>query len=630
MFARERRTARNRSRLLSLAPPRVPIGGRWLTPVAAPPHRPRGSTIQPLASRISVRPNERAPSSPSHDDQHDQGERPQNERGPSPPAAITRRGLLSAGAAAGLAARLGTIGAVPVALAGSARADDIGPDEARERVRKAKQVREDAALWQAEQPKIGHPDNGDDELYTTDRRGSYSKALPHDSIGVVSASAYTAYLNALKSGKHADFEALTTGAGRPLANPQASYAYSLEGPDSHQVGAPPAPAFASARTAGEMVELYWQALTRDVPFSKYETDPLIAEACADLSSMTDYGGPTLSGSVIPQILFRHSGLIDVLGPYISQFLWVKLPFGSMEGLEQKFKVPVAGDDYVITFAKWLQNQNGGGAAQDNVYKADPRFIYDGRSLARWVHKDFPFQIFVNTAMYLMDLGNNTLSPTNPYKLSTKQAGFVTWGQAGILGLIAHVANLALKACWYEKWLVHRRQRPEKFGGFIHNHMTGAAVYDMHTDVLNSQGLAQTFAKYGTFLLPQAYPEACPTHTAYPSGHASYSGACATVLKALFNEEYILPFPVVANDDGTAVVPYTGPSLNVRGELDKLAFNMCMGRDTAGIHWRSDIEEGMLLGERVAIKFLHDQLKTFNEPFAGFKLTKFDGTPITIV
>ena len=57
-------------------------------------------------------------------------------------------------------------------------------------------------------------------------------------------------------------------------DPGSGYAYDLEGTDSHQLGLPPAPAFASAQQAGEMVELYWMSLLRDVNFANYPSSPL--------------------------------------------------------------------------------------------------------------------------------------------------------------------------------------------------------------------------------------------------------------------------------------------------------------------------------------------------------------------
>jgi hypothetical protein len=55
----------------------------------------------------------------------------------------------------------------------------------------------------------------------------------------------------------------------------------------------------------------------------------------------------------------------------------------------------------------------------------------------------------------------------------------------------------------------------------------------------------------------------------------------------------------------------------------------MGRDFAGIHYRSDIEYGMRLGEQVAIAVLQDMVDTYAESFSGFQFTLVDGTPVTI-
>ena len=160
----------------------------------------------------------------------------------------------------------------------------------------------------------------------------------------------------------------------------------------------------------------------------------------------------------------------------------------------------------------------------------------------------------------------------------------TFGGPHVLDLIARVANHALKATWYQKWLVHRRLRPEEFGGRIHNHMIGAARYPIHAKLLDSPALAAVFSKYGTYLCPQAFPEGFPTHPAFPGGHATFIGASVTVLKAFFNESFLIPNPVVPSDDGLSLQPWNGEPLTVGHELNKLAFNIAFGRDTAGVHF----------------------------------------------
>jgi hypothetical protein len=194
-----------------------------------------------------------------------------------------------------------------------------------------------------------------------------------------------------------------------------------------------------------------------------------------------------------------------------------------------------------------------------------------------------------------------------------------------------VATRALKAVWYQKWFVHRRLRPEAFGGLVHHVRTGAAAYPLDAEILDSPVLDAVFQKYGSYLLPQAYPEGAPLHPAYGGGHATVAGACVTILKAWFDESFVIPDPVVPNSGGTTLVAYTGPeagALTVGGELNKVAANIALGRDFAGIHWRTDYSESLKLGEAVALGILEEQQATYNEG-GSFSLTKFDGTTVTI-
>jgi hypothetical protein len=108
-----------------------------------------------------------------------------------------------------------------------------------------------------------------------------------------------------------------------------------------------------------------------------------------------------------------------------------------------------------------------------------------------------------------------------------------------------------------------------------------------------------------------------------------AGACVTVLKAWYEETFVLPAPVVASADGQTLLPYSGSALTVGSELNKLATNVAMGRMLEGLHWRSDGIEALKLGEAVASGILADERGTFNESFGGFSLTKFDGTTVTV-
>jgi hypothetical protein len=108
-----------------------------------------------------------------------------------------------------------------------------------------------------------------------------------------------------------------------------------------------------------------------------------------------------------------------------------------------------------------------------------------------------------------------------------------------------------------------------------------------------------------------------------------AGAGVTVLKALFDESYIVPTPVVSAPDGLSLRPYAGPPLTVGGELDKLAANISLGRNFAGIHWRTDMAAGLSLGEEVALAVLAEMKLTGNEIFSGWSLQRFDGKRVTV-
>src|SRR5581483_5339602 len=93
-----------------------------------------------------------------------------------------------------------------------------------------------------------------------------------------------------------------------------------------------------------------------------------------------------------------------------------------------------------------------------------------------------------------------------------------FGNPHVLTLVTEVATRALKAVWFQKWYVHRRLRPEAYGGLVHQVLANHADYPIHPDMLHSAAAQSVFSRYGTYLLPMAFPEGCPTHPAYGAGH----------------------------------------------------------------------------------------------------------------
>jgi hypothetical protein len=545
----------------------------------------------------------------------------------TPGPALDRRAFLrtlGAGAAATVAlTSLGQSG-----LDAKVEACQLGPQTDHQRQVTARDLRREAAQLAFERPYPDHVCNGEEDDYGGTRIANFSKGLPHNSLGEVDPAAYNALLAALASGDPADFEAIPLGGVRPLRNPQAGLAFDLEGPDSHHLAIRPAPRIDGPENSAEAAELYWMALTRDVPFTDYASSPLIAQAATDLSAFSDFRGPQQAGQVTPTTIFRGNTPGDLAGPYLSQFLLKECPFGSLT-ISQRQHTVVAGLDYLTAFEDWRNIQDGVAAGRDQ-FDAQRRYIRNGRDLGQYVHVDALYQAYLTACLILLDLGA-PVDPGNPYATAATQDAFSTWGGPHILSLVTEVATRALKAVWYQKWFVHRRLRPEAFGGLVHHVLTGAAAYPIDAAILDSAAMSAVVSKFGSYLLPQAYPEGSPLHPAYGGGHAAVAGACATILKAWFDESFVLPDPVVPNRQGTALVAYSGPdagALTAGGELNKVAANIAMGRTFAGIHWRTDASEALTLGEEVAIGILEEQQATYHEG-GRFTLTKFDGTTVTI-
>ncbi|MGD1096198.1 MAG: vanadium-dependent haloperoxidase [Bryobacteraceae bacterium] len=544
---------------------------------------------------------------------------------------------------------LGQVGGVAATLAATAvnassagfpdssdNEDTLRPGVTHNRMIEAYRLRVGEANADALIPAAKNVNNGDDALYP-DKGGTFTKGLPHDSFGRVDLNAYATFKTALASGKSADFERIIMGGTRTMNGPQAGLAFDLERLDNVQFGqpvVPPAPPVASDQTATELLEHYWGSLLRDIAFTDYASSTLAALAAAELSGLPSYLGPRDShGQVTPDLLFRGIFPGATLGPYVSQFLVTPTALGA-QPISQQMVSYLPNLDYMTTFSDWLTVQNGNSTGLQNQIDPVLRYRRVGRDLAAFTHVDVLYQAYFTAFLVLSSMGA-PLNPGNPYVGSSCENGFGTFGGPDFAGTLGEVATKALNAVWYQKWFVHLRPRPEATGGLVHLVKSGQGD---ETDVkpsnviLNSIGLQQSFNKYGSWLLSQAFPEGSPVHPAYPTGHGTVGGACLTVLKFFFDGNFVIPNPVVPTSDGLSLLPYTGSDagqLTVNGELNKLGHNITFGHGIhSGIHWRSDSDTSLLLGEAVALSFLKDRARTYNEPFT-IQLTKFDGTTATI-
>ncbi|MEO0361350.1 MAG: hypothetical protein AAF322_09580, partial [Pseudomonadota bacterium] len=214
----------------------------------------------------------------------------------------------------------------------------------------------------------------------------------------------------------------------------------------------------------------------------------------------------------------------------------------------------------------------------------------------------------------------------------------------------------------EKAFTHLREEiPEELLHAVveHNRQQNEAAKAKHRlvkcpePVFPCHKTAKEFAE-ANVLLPMAFPEGSPMHPAYGAGHATVAGGCVTMLKAFFemfeDNHSFVERPLVDADgakirftpthDGTALEPdphappvdqKTGDDpgvLTIQGELDKLAANISIGRNMAGVHYYSDYYDSLRMGERIAVGILLEQAPTYGET-VEMRFKSYDGDLITI-
>lgn len=380
-------------------------------------------------------------------------------------------------------------------------------------------------------------------------------------------------------------------------------------------------------------------------------------------------------------LFRGSSYGAKRGPYVSQFMLQgsggsgDIGFGTQK-IDQKTTPLEKGVDYMTEWHEWLDVQNG--ANFRGIAKTEaPRFLTTPRDLASYVQKDQLYQAYFNAALILLgkewqfDHGFPNSNQGGTRK--TTREGFATWGGPHILALFAEVSSRALKAVRRQKFQIHRRARPEVIAARLavaysgHGHTLGAAeprIQSMLAELtrdcpkllewivtLNNsnrsavnRGLNRAVDKNKlpkapidpakNILLPMAFPEGSPMHPAYGAGHATVAGACVTVLKAMFHvvgnnnksvsmERAGFNDIVVGDDQNLAPSGYHPADLFLQHELDKLAANISIARNMAGVHYYTDYYDSLRMGERIAVGILEEQLLTTPEKVC-MSFTNFDG------
>jgi hypothetical protein len=530
--------------------------------------------------------------------------------------------------------------------------------------------------------------------------GHFHKTLIVDNKGAAKASNWDQLLKAcLKpAATIADFEAIDGGldklpshsapfrTGVTPGEPAARFVSPLAawtkgdglGPDPTLLTMPQPPSITSRAIVGELNELYWMALLRDVPFDRLEATAQARGALADINKA--YSDALANGETemaalrdIPAAgaasgfnlgtLFRANLPGEDIGPLVSQFFLHDINYGAQQIIP--WMIPYrAGRDYLTDVKTWLTAQGSGYDIdgdpynQDNDYAKDmshfepilsdgrlPRYyIRNMRDLARFVNRDALHQAYFNAALLLLNW-NAPPDPMNTVAVASvkRQGGFATLGGPELLAIVSHVASYALRTVWHQKWHVYLRLRPEAYAGLAE--LNPAALGGNAANLTALMGSKAVQRKYGTQLLPLAYSAGSPAHPSYGAGHACVAGACVTLLKAWFKGDatmldcfagaggidpgYQLSLKQAADHPAYGTLPdYNGPdaaTMTVEGELNKLAANVALGRSMGGVHFRTDNTRSLRLGELVTTIFLSNWVKTYAEK-PTFTFNSFDATP----
>jgi hypothetical protein len=147
-----------------------------------------------------------------------------------------------------------------------------------------------------------------------------------------------------------------------------------------------------------------------------------------VGSITGTIAVAVSAGLGAKILTQRKSRADLIGSFVSQFLWLDIPYG-IKTIEQQYKFPAREQSFLTEYQAWLNCQRGVKPTTKLQFDSQLRYICSNREMAEYVHQDFSFQPYLNAALIMLKFGKDALSPTNPYHNSKTQFGDITFGNS---------------------------------------------------------------------------------------------------------------------------------------------------------------------------------------------------------
>lgn len=429
---------------------------------------------------------------------------------------------------------------------------------------------------------------------------------------------------------------LANGSEILLSNPTASNSFVLLGPPYCSLCIDIPPSLSDPTMGSEILELYAMAVLRDIDFYNYSVDPNVDIVLDNNRINSPFILQNLKykqiGNFNYENLFRLNLYGTLSGPYISQLLFLDTPYKIL--IPQKYPTLNArySDrvEWGVSNDEIINVQNGHiSILPSQSPLIGPIYINNGRTLAEFIHSDIDIRPYSNAVFILESLkcpwntGFVNYSNQSPYVTGTTRQA--------LQAALGEVCGLAMKHAFYWKWKKYRKVRPEVVGLWIDNVYNGRVSnignYDINNnvftnDLLNDvKDINELWGFNNSVTLPLCYKEGSPVHPSYPSVHAVVAGACCTLLKIYFDAS--VPWisldgindgklsngvnGIIETIDGQNLISSGFNGITVEMEINKLASNIGLGRMWAGVNYRSDIVQGLLLGEQVAVKYMREIL-----------------------